>query len=804
MANEQERVLIDIEVQADDANRVISQAQQALIGLKEQQRALDKAYKDGALTRQEYVKAMGDIRTQQVQWRQELTAGNKALQQAVKEQRSAEGSLEQLRAKLAAATKSYDQLSRAEREGGAGKELLNHIKELNGELMNAEAESGRFQRNVGNYPKVFDLSSTSMGKFGAMLQSLTKASGRGGLIGAMQGAGQAVKAFGMQLLKLLANPIVLIITAIVAAVKALVDAFKRNDDAMTALQSAMAAFKPIGDMFKAVLENIVKSITRVIEGLSKIVQAVMKLIPAFRDAAAAEEDLVRSTDRLQDVERDYTVNHARRQKEITRLAEQRADTEKYGARERMRMLQEESDLREEDMRQAKEIAQERLRLASERARLDHDTSDETKNNLAQLQAAVFQAESEYNAGMRRLSAQRAQLIKENKADLAARVKAEREAVRALEDARINAMAEGVDKETAQQRVATRRAIEALQERLESEKNLTAAAREALQAQIAILTEEGEKALLAIRVKYMAIEQQKRAEAEAARQKSEAEALAKAKELAELRWKNAIAAEERGSMAYYDKVVEYRRAQLLTLRQEEGEAAEEFYARQLAARAAYNDAVSELVNAEAESERAKVQATADVLGGLQSIMEAYGKENKDMAAASKMIALAQIAIETGIAIAKGVAQAQSVPFPANLAAIASTITAVMTNIATAISSVKSATFATGGYVRGAGTATSDSISARLSNGESVLTAKATSMFYPLLSAMNVAGGGVAFPGTGGQAFASGGVATAGAATDMETLRSALRDAVRGVQPVVSVKEITEVTNRVKVKELITKQ
>lgn len=64
------------------------------------------------------------------------------------------------------------------------------------------------------------------------------------------------------------------------------------------------------------------------------------------------------------------------------------------------------------------------------------------------------------------------------------------------------------------------------------------------------------------------------------------------------------------------------------------------------------------------------------------------------------------------------------------------------------------FATGGYVSGAGTGTSDSIHARLSNGESVNNAKTTAMFAPILSAMNKAGGGVDW--YKGEGFSKGGI------------------------------------------------
>lgn len=53
------------------------------------------------------------------------------------------------------------------------------------------------------------------------------------------------------------------------------------------------------------------------------------------------------------------------------------------------------------------------------------------------------------------------------------------------------------------------------------------------------------------------------------------------------------------------------------------------------------------------------------------------------------------------------------------------------------------FAGGGYVSGTGTSTSDSIPARLSNGESVINANSTAQFGGLLSLINEAGGGRSF-------------------------------------------------------------
>ncbi len=60
------------------------------------------------------------------------------------------------------------------------------------------------------------------------------------------------------------------------------------------------------------------------------------------------------------------------------------------------------------------------------------------------------------------------------------------------------------------------------------------------------------------------------------------------------------------------------------------------------------------------------------------------------------------------------------------------------------------FASGGYVSGGGTGTSDSIPAMLSNGESVINANSTAMFGGLLNQINQAGGGapIQAPNNGG--------------------------------------------------------
>lgn len=103
------------------------------------------------------------------------------------------------------------------------------------------------------------------------------------------------------------------------------------------------------------------------------------------------------------------------------------------------------------------------------------------------------------------------------------------------------------------------------------------------------------------------------------------------------------------------------------------------------------------------------------------------------------------------------------------------------------------FSTGGYVQGSGTGTSDSIPARLSNGESVMTAKATSMFSPILSAFNQLGGGVPIVAN-----------TGGSNIGMDMLAAAVaRGYQMAPQPVVSVEEINRTQRRVQTIENISR-
>lgn len=239
-----------------------------------------------------------------------------------------------------------------------------------------------------------------------------------------------------------------------------------------------------------------------------------------------------------------------------------------------------------------------------------------------------------------------------------------------------------------------------------------------------------------------------------------------------------------------RMEEQQKLELLeNMRQMDGESEQDFLNRKLLARQDYLDKKKELADAEVEIENAKMNAMAAVMGGMAELLEQAGENNRSALVLAKTLAIAEVAISQGVAIANAVKAASkgSVTVWDLVANIATAITTVISTIASATKSIKSAKFASGGLVTGPGTGTSDSIPAQLSNGESVITARATSMFAPILSSFNQMGGGVPINVTasGNQSIGE----------DM-LARAVAKGMLMAPAPQISVEEFTSVANRVK--------
>ena len=158
----------------------------------------------------------------------------------------------------------------------------------------------------------------------------------------------------------------------------------------------------------------------------------------------------------------------------------------------------------------------------------------------------------------------------------------------------------------------------------------------------------------------------------------------------------------------------------------------------------HDEMNKGAQKEAQSMQMSFQAASDLAGALGGLAEEAGASAPVVA----VLGMAQAIASMGAALSKAFSTGNI------WEGIAASITAIAT-ITSVISQMKSLNstaaeegakyhYARGGLVTGPGTGTRDSIPARLSNGEAVMTARAVVDWGPVLSMMNVSSGGNAIP------------------------------------------------------------
>jgi hypothetical protein len=104
------------------------------------------------------------------------------------------------------------------------------------------------------------------------------------------------------------------------------------------------------------------------------------------------------------------------------------------------------------------------------------------------------------------------------------------------------------------------------------------------------------------------------------------------------------------------------------------------------------AVADVKKAEEEKKKLRMDgmtAAGSILGAIDQLVAASGNNSKEAVALQKTLAVAQIAIDTAKAIVGAIAQAQSVPYPGNLVAIATGVAAVVAGIDSAVTTLNSA-------------------------------------------------------------------------------------------------------------------
>lgn len=502
------------------------------------------------------------------------------------------------------------------------------------------------------------------------------------VVQAFDQAGVGVGGFMGKLKAFFANPWAILVGAIVTAFKALVDAFKGSEDRMRELQSAFAPFQGVINTVKQGLDAFAKVVGGVVvEALGKMadgMQWLLEKIDAFGEFlgkdwnfserveanAQATKQIAAQEQELIDKKRAWVVEEAQINSQISDLRAKAAEKDKYTTDQRIAFMEQARDLELKAANTRKQIAQDELNLAELQAA--QSENDAAANDaLAAAKAKVIEQTTNYNNKVRELNGTLSELRK-----------------------------------TTEEYKAT------------------------LSAGDLVLTDDEVSAIVA---SYMNAGAQVAATMEELQKEYGVDLLKREDEEEDVPSPESVAAQ----LGFTEAGLEYYR-ELLT----QGMDATEAYKQ---AKIASEEEIA-AVEAEKAKERQKLfsQTTtqmASMFGAMSDMLAQYGEENKAAAAASKAFALMQLTLTTGqsvangaLAISAGIAQAQSVPFPANIAAVISVIAQLGGIISTVGSSMAQAKqiiqgadagkFAGGGVVGGT-SYEGDQLTAHVNSGELIL-------------------------------------------------------------------------------------
>lgn len=836
----EEQKIIDIVVKYEDAINGVVKFEKQINELKNVQKQLNEQLKAGDIAVEEYNQQTVATDSAVRQYKDNIRVLRNEIKNNLKQEQEQIGSLKRLRAELSNANKAYDELSRAERESARGTEMLKHIQDISDEISTAEAASRRFYRNVGNYASGWDglgmslqqilrelpNAAVSMNTFFLaisnnipmlvdqinMLRAANKEAAAAGnatvpiwksLAGAFFSWNTAIS-LGVTLLTLYGGKIVEWISELVKGEKQ-VDYMKEAMDGVNGAMRTGEAEAQKDIVTLNLLYNATQDITKSLDERRAAVKKLQEQYPEYFSNLSEEEILAgKATDAYNRLS-DAIIRSARaraaqdimveNQKKILELEEEQAKAQielNKAAKDYAASL-------ELQGKKSTYTAAEMNFVSANTGRAS-DQIDKYANQIEQAQKKI----DAYNSANKKL----AQSInindlvnapgtsrrtttnrttttrKDTTADDAKAKEAQQQRIieeqRKAQDLLLSLIADEYAKRREQIKVEYDRQIQDLQTRLKDEKDLTLEEQDAITTQIIALQEKRYKELDALSNEQM----QKDIQAQIDNTNTQLE-YAEGNIEREMQLKQQQLEQER-------ELRKLQAQQQITdqeeLRQKLLQIDEEYNAKELMLMLqSITQSVAERQKAnqiQVQDEQKKWTAIAGMTTAASNLARSFGEENKTLTMLSKTLALASVAINTGVAISKAIAAAAGNPL--GFVLIAGIISQVLSAMATATSIIKSAKFAKGGLVTGKGTGTSDSIPARLSNGESVMTAKATSMFSPLLSTFNQLGGGVPIT-----------VNTSSASVGEDFLAAAVaKGFMMCPAPVVSVEEISRVQKRVK--------
>ena len=708
-----EEIILEVKFTDDNTAKRMAEIQNALAELNAEYSNVKKAIKESGETTAEQARIMGENRAEVKALTNEMKFYEKQLNAEAKQNKDLGDSINAMRTNLGKMVAQYDALSKAERENiDIGGKLLDQINEQTDAIKEAEYATQRYQRNVGNYENAIKNALPKQLQFVTSIADT--ANEAGGAVPMMNNLKAGIVSVTKAAIAFIATPIGAVITAIVAVVALLVAGFKTlqksfqrtetNGDklatSMGKLKGLMNAFykaiEPIArwfaDTFAKVIDFVIEKLGNLIEGLQKALHWIADATDAIwlQDMANGLDNIVNKTsemvavtselataeEKLHRMQRESKKIQLEAQIQAEKLRQQR-DDESKSLKERTQANEELNKVLQKQLNDEIAIANYEVKVAQMRIKANGETKDNL-DALAEAEVKVLEIRERVNSQTSEYLANVNSLRKE--AQQTAKV------VDEVVDKVANKLSEWDSMSTEDM---TKKLLGAPKMAdVDDEED------EEIEDVTAIYTERNR---LRLQYEKMGFD----------------ERLKLQKQNLDLERAQRIAS---GEDAINTEM--WYQGELTLITAENAEARREY--------------MSQLATS-------SLSATSDMIDAIEQLAKESGASEEYL----KKLAVAKIAINTATAIAQGVSGAMAVPFPANIPALLATITAVISGIAQAKSALSTANipkYATGGLIEGRGTDTSDNILTLTSPGESVLTAKATRDWGPLVSAINQSSGG----------------------------------------------------------------
>ncbi|QCR24757.1 hypothetical protein [Pontibacter sp. SGAir0037] len=724
---------------------------------KRQQAELAKEMKAGNVVTDDMIERQQALKSEYAYLSKQQAHQLKMLEAQAKMDEAAAGSVEQLRTKLVVLKGEYYAMSKAQRESAEGKEMKNHINEITDELKGAEEGIQVYTRSVGSYSRSIIEAADSSGLLAAAISfvgdGMDKAkqavsSAKEGLSNFKDGMDGVQKAsfLGRKALMLLAmTPILIMFTGLLAL--------------LTKTQAGMNFLERVVGSLTAAFDVFVNSFASVGQGLVKLMQDPKRIFTDFngvvkdltvnlgdigKAAAKAGAEMYRLIDLEQQLTREKILNSStskRLLRDIEALKNvrddetkslqirQKANADAYAKEmERNKVL---SDLAQQELDilikkaaataglnkvQTEQLAtySHNNTLTKEQAALLKVTDDELQN-IINAQNELFDIQEDSNGKQNEFITNRVSLIKEE-ADLRKK-KAEEAANRSkeMEDKQYQALQKRLADEKSALELAVLNTKDNSEERLKAtidlydkEREIALSAKDLTANQIALIQAQYDQQELQARKDHSL------KLIELAKQEVEAIKNAKEKEYNEAQTlTDKYYAEQRlviteqyanGEVTEQQYQARLNQLQVLELQNRlqnqidygtDSTATEQQIAdNKVATRKREADEKAAIVEAEYQTAVTVTQA----LGDLANIVAGQSAEAAEF---QKAITLFQISLSTAEAISKGIASSQSLPFPGNMVAMATTVATVLANIAKAkqlltANAPEAPQFYTGGY------------------------------------------------------------------------------------------------------------